>query len=362
MHHVLIVDDEPWIRSSLEKRVTSASELAVVSEAAPNGRKALEWLELHHADICITDVRMPVMDGLELIRLINERFPWMVCIVVSSYDDFQYARESIHHGAIDYILKPIEQEVLNAALGKAIAELTRRRYHEAYQRVVRLLPHHRPMMERWVKQVQAYQLETMPLMVVDTLEMLESWADGAFYLLIPLSMVWLNLVCEELRRDKFDATLDEGTDSAIGEKTLPKERERSYFRLCAVRRLEEGALRLFGAAKEVIDHPARKVVEEIKRYVERHYAEKLSLQDIADVAEMSRNYSAGLFKQETGMTVWNYLVAVRMRKARELLLGTSMKVYEIAGEVGYENVVYFSQLFKEHFGMNPGEYKKRMEA
>src|SRR5690606_34743242 len=134
------------------------------------------------------------------------------------------------------------------------------------------------------------------------------------------------------------------------------DKRRSYYRLCAVRRLEEGAQLLFHTSRELQDNPSRKVIEDVKAYIEAHYNRKLTLQELADVADVSRNYIATLFRKTTGETIWNYLVTIRMRKARELLLGTTMKVYEIASSVGYENSVHFSQLFKEHYGLSPAEY------
>ncbi|CAM3609082.1 DUF2961 domain-containing protein [Marinicrinis lubricantis] len=101
-------------------------------------------------------------------------------------------------------------------------------------------------------------------------------------------------------------------------------------------------------------------VEQVKRYVQEHYAKKIHLQDVADAVSMSRTYISNLFKQQTGMTIWNYLVAVRMQHARDMLLRSSMKSYEVAMRVGYENSIHFSKLFREHFGLNPMEFKRKM--
>src|SRR5690606_12038587 len=102
----------------------------------------------------------------------------------------------------------------------------------------------------------------------------------------------------------------------LWDKTVPLDKVRSYFRLSAVRRLEEGAARLFLVGKEAMEHPTRKVIEEVKAYIREQYARKTSLQEIADRVNISRNYLANVFKQETGSTIWNYLTSVRMEKAR----------------------------------------------
>jgi two-component system response regulator YesN len=362
MMRVLVVDDEPLIRSSLTSKIEQYGEDTFVSGTAANGAKAVDWLKAHYADLCVTDVKMPIMDGLQLIETMRAEYPWMTSIVVSSYDEFEYAKTSLRHGAIDYIVKPIDQEQLNGALTRASTELAERRQRDAALLLMRHLPHHQAMQQRWIRQIQTMQLDTVPLMVVDTLEMLESWAGERFYLLNPLSMGWLELIVEELKKEKVTIELKEGQDLGLGGKTIPNEKVRSYFRLCAVRRLEEGAHHIFDVTQAARDQPSRRSVEEVKAYIREHYADKLNLQELADRVAISRNYFAQMFKQETGTTIWSYLVQVRMNKARELVLGTDKKMYEIAHEVGYDNSVHFSQLFKEHYGLTPAEFKKRMES
>ncbi|WP_127583608.1 response regulator transcription factor [Paenibacillus koleovorans] len=361
MYRVLVVDDEPLIRESLSSKIEQVGEETVVSGTAANGAKALEWLDGHYADICVTDVKMPIMDGLELIGKVRERYPWMISVVVSSYDEFDYAKTSMQLGAVDYIIKPVDQQHLDEAFARATHEVSSRRKADAALLLMRSLPHHQDMLKRWLLQFQTVQLETLPLLVVDTLDMLESLAGDRFYLLNPMSMAWLELIVEELKKEKVRIELHEGKDLGLWEKTIPHEKVRSYFRLCAVRRLEEGANRIFAVCQALKDQPARRAVEEVKAFVNEHYADKLNLQDIADRVAFSRNHFAHMFKQETGTTIWHYLIQIRMGKARELLLGTGMKVYEIASAVGYDNSVHFSQVFKEHFGLSPAEFKKRME-
>lgn len=361
MIRVLIVDDAHIIRSSLRKSVEELDESIVVAGEESNGSRALQWLENHYADLCITDVRMPVMDGLELIRNINKKYEWVKSMVISTYDDFHYAKESIELEAVDYILKPINKESLHKALDKCIQKITKGRQREALELYVRKAPHHRAELRSWREHIRAQRTETLPLLIVDTLELLEEWIEGRYYLMNDLAMIWLESVMEELDMGVTNISLYEGKDIGMGESTIPQTKLRSYFRLCTVHRLEEGSKRMLEVVDGVKDKKNLKLIDQILAYIEEHYAEKINLQDLADQVKISRSYLVSLFKQETGMTVWNYIVAERMKKARDLLLQSNMKSYEIGDKVGYDDPIYFSQLFKKHFGLSPMEYKKRME-
>ncbi|NOU91669.1 helix-turn-helix domain-containing protein [Paenibacillus sp. LMG 31456] len=76
---------------------------------------------------------------------------------------------------------------------------------------------------------------------------------------------------------------------------------------------------------------------------------------------MSRSYLTVLFKQSTGITIWSYLVEVRMNQAKLMLLDQQLKIYQVANLVGYENSEHFSKLFKEYFGVTPKEYRRLVE-
>lgn len=360
MNRVLIVDDEPIIRLSLAKKVKECDETAIVAGTAADGQEALKWLGGHFADLCITDVKMPNMNGLELIRSIKTSYPWMHCIVVSSYDDFSYVKQSLELNVIDYILKPVDTTELRRVLKKAMAEMSRNRKDAAARLLLNKLPHHRDMLERWLKAAETLLVEKIPLLIVDTLDMLESWVQRQYHLLPELATQWLGVVYETLLKEcRYEPAALPAEIRATFE-MLTHAQLRTYFRVCAVHDLERGACQLIARMQEERNRKGSRIVAQVKEYVEKHYAGRITLQDVADALGISRTYLASLFKQETGMTFLNYLVSVRMEKARELLLNTPMKVYEITSSVGYENSIHFAKLFKEYFGLNPMEYKKRM--
>ncbi len=107
LYKVMIVDDEPIIRFGLSSCVNWEQEgLSLVGEAA-NGEAALSMIKEQAVDILITDIRMPLMDGLELTRQVKAILPNIKVILISSYSDFEFAREAVKLGVVvDYLLKP----------------------------------------------------------------------------------------------------------------------------------------------------------------------------------------------------------------------------------------------------------------
>ncbi|MFA5602911.1 MAG: response regulator [Bacilli bacterium] len=108
------------------------------------------------------------------------------------------------------------------------------------------------------------------------------------------------------------------------------------------------------------DYHASQILDQAIGYVKKNYQDSsLSLDDVSTSAGMSRCYFAVIFKQQTGKTFNRYLTDLRINKAKDLILYTDERSYEIGLKVGYDNASYFSTVFKKTTGMSPTEYKKR---
>ncbi|HZG57690.1 response regulator [Paenibacillus sp.] len=126
MPNIVIVDDEAIFRRGLRSMIASLDpEWNVVGDAR-DGYEALDLLQERRPDVMLTDIRMPRMDGLQLQKIARERFPELVSAVVSGYEDFAYVKQSMQHGAKDYLMKPIEREELAKLLQRLKAEVRER--------------------------------------------------------------------------------------------------------------------------------------------------------------------------------------------------------------------------------------------
>ncbi len=123
MYKVFLVDDEIVVRESIRSNIKWEDTQFIFSGEAPDGEMALPLIEEIKPDIVITDVKMPFMDGLELSRIVKKNMPWIKVIILSGHDEFEYAKEAIHIGVTDYLLKPINSGNLLKELGKVALQI-----------------------------------------------------------------------------------------------------------------------------------------------------------------------------------------------------------------------------------------------
>ncbi|RHW37614.1 response regulator [Lysinibacillus yapensis] len=118
MNRILLVDDEKWVRKALMWSIKKLNfPLEIVHECS-NGLEAIDWIKNNEIDLVITDIRMPVMDGLTFVNELNRLGRKVDCIVISVHDEFHYVQQAFRKGAMDYLLKPIEEEDLKECLLK----------------------------------------------------------------------------------------------------------------------------------------------------------------------------------------------------------------------------------------------------
>jgi two-component system response regulator YesN len=241
MWKIVVIDDDRHVVEGLKKFIQQLGPEVIYAGNAADGREALNLIRSEKPDVILTDIMMPVMDGLEMIEeLRKEGYPGEI-IILSGYADFQYARQALRFQVNDYLLKPMTLEELHNALKKAAARLSDR---------------------------------------------------GR---IIKTGLGW----------------------SA--------------------------------------DNHHRDTVDYMIRFAEENYGKNICLEDLAKKLPFSRNYLNHVFKLNTGETFTNFLIRVRMEKAKALLREGRYYVYEIAEMVGYKNIPYFSYIFRRYTGFKPSD-------
>ncbi|WP_338555441.1 response regulator [Paenibacillus sp. KS-LC4] len=541
MLNVIIVDDELLMRIGLKSMINWEEYGFYIAGEAANGKEALELAAQLSPDLIITDIKMPVMDGLELIRQVSQLLPSCQFVILSCLDEFQYAKEAVRLGAVDYLIKSDmkqqqlldvlsvakkksewllhnsggavfkqhykegigymkesvfkelfsgfrnEEEIVSRseALGISLVqgsmvliklridrfESIRQKYVEQDEKLLRYAVVN--MMEeliprKWRKEVivessSEYLLimnmpekEGMPenqsllsheeVLPIERLNKLFASISGAMkdYLNISLSIGISGIAAgfnglrkayqeadKALRLLFFESTgnvsyfeggsiRQRNNDSFV----LGREEESRFRRLIeedeagaqayleqlrkkvdaegvtenAIRKLNIRLLTLINscfpsipetgirgytpyellfqeerlnglhelvlhylqqclAHNQSTDNRNQSYAEQASEIIMNHYAEELSLQSVASQINVNPSYLSRIFKQETGSNFVSFLTRVRMDRALYFLRGKNMKVYEVAGLVGYPNTAYFSKLFKKVIGVTPEEYR-----
>ncbi|HUX22634.1 MAG TPA: response regulator, partial [Spirochaetia bacterium] len=134
MYKFLIIDDEPVVREGISENIDWASHGYTLVGACRDGREGIAAIEELCPDVVLTDICMPFADGLELAAFIADRYPETKTILLTGYDEFEYAQEAVKLKVSDFLLKPITAEELRAILDRVRLELDeeRRRKEDLY--------------------------------------------------------------------------------------------------------------------------------------------------------------------------------------------------------------------------------------
>lgn len=127
---LLIAEDELWLRKRLVSTIDWPSYGISEVYEAEDGGEALEIALKEKPDIVITDIRMPELSGIDLMKKLNENSIFSKMIVVSGYDDFEYAQGALRMGAINYLLKPVDEEELLDSVKRCVEELKKEKNKE----------------------------------------------------------------------------------------------------------------------------------------------------------------------------------------------------------------------------------------
>ncbi|QJD84039.1 response regulator transcription factor [Cohnella herbarum] len=117
--HFIVAEDEPLLLRTLVNQIQRVDPLFHIVHAAPDGESVLRFIENSQVpDVLITDIHMPVMDGIHLIGIIEKYYPSVKKVVISGYSEFEYARQALKNNVLDFLLKPVKKQDLEDLLSK----------------------------------------------------------------------------------------------------------------------------------------------------------------------------------------------------------------------------------------------------
>lgn len=139
MNSILLVDDERWVRTALRHSIKLFPSFQIAHECE-NGLEALDWIKQNQADLILTDIRMPRMDGLAFIKQLREENYENDVIVISGYDDFRFVQEALRSGVTDYLLKPVQDSELKKCFEQWLEKRSRQKKEEQSAREEEAIP------------------------------------------------------------------------------------------------------------------------------------------------------------------------------------------------------------------------------
>ncbi|MCL6603624.1 MAG: response regulator [Paenibacillus sp.] len=519
-YRVILVDDEPIILRSLKAAIPWHDlQLDIVGEAR-NGEAALRLISETSPNIIISDIRMPVIDGITLMKEVLSRDSKLIFIFISGYGEFEYAREALRQGAFDYLLKPIDHDELTEMLTRAKIRLDRQKENDQLLHSVQMLSllarermfaeftlgNPRPLQHlQWLENSELEGEYFMAVVQLDSYAALtakwsaeekrlwlfairnitEEWSmenggltvfpfhNGEWIILFPGSLnsekvsLGENLIRGIKRYSKLSCsvgisrctrgidqlstiyplaakalyqrfysgqagvfldgeTLSDGSQEIkypkhlevaliesirtlnmermltlcdelaeyIEAQAFPQEiaerlivemivvlyRQFEHLNLLADWSLDGLLSRLhtletlnemitalkqefrewmLQSNKTVTREDGRSVIEKAIRYIDSNYHKDLSIEEVAELADLSISHFCTSFKQISGYTFLEYVTYCRMEKAKYILQNSNVKVYQIAPLVGYQDSRYFTQVFKRATGKTPTEYREQ---
>ena len=241
MWKVMIADDESYMLEAMENLIDwKKMECRLVSKAK-NGQELLEQVKKNPPDIIITDIKMPLISGIEVAKYVYENRLSIKVIILSAYADFKFAQEAIKYDVCGYIIKTSVIEMLPGMIQKAIGKLS---------------------------------------------------------------------VSTEPEKDNEERYSDD-------------------------------------------------ILGRLQKYIAEHYTDKLTLTKIAREIHANGSYLSRLYKTKTGQNLFDVINKMKLEKAKEYM-SQGKRIYEIAQLVGFDDVSYFSRVFKKYEGCSPREYENRL--
>ncbi len=357
-YKVVIVDDEPWTREVIKALADwEALGLEIAGEAS-DGDYGLELIRRIEPDIILTDVKMPHLDGIRLIETLRGENNSAAVIFISGYDDYSYIRSALQLNAVDYLLKPIKQEELNKQLQNCITRLSEREDKRNDSRSPEIGFLDAPWAGKYylLRDNLCDSLNSLDTAIIrrkcNEIYQLVMAYEGENPSKSIMVCIYYNLMNT---LEHFMLSRELSPKDILNKNSTSFVFSQDSF----LKEMMEYIQKLYIAASEQMQefnrNRNRLDIARIKKYLEEHYADGITLELTAAIFYVSKEYLSKSFKLATGKGFSEYLTALRMERARELIKEYKIPLKEVGEMVGYIDQAHFYKTFKKYYGMTPGE-------
>lgn len=399
---ILIVEDEVLVRYGLKSMVNWEKMGIDVIGDASNGKEALEIYKREKPDIIMTDIKMPIMDGLELVEKIREEDQKTKIVLLTCYEEFSYLLTAMKLGVSDYILKlKMKPDEIEKTIEKVCKELDKENMNsEDYQQALpdksdlfgQYVFYHQVSEEIFREQIdkmdfqvseKSYRICQMEIMNYGDVCDRTKDEQGALIQFLILNMV--NEILEKYQNGeliketekKYLLLVEENEEQKSDTKNILREITRvlnEYIKAQIAWKISSeghswGELPdLYQECKEEKpktdqnENAEKQISIEIykaKEYIDKHLSEKLTLNQIAEMVSLSPNYFSSMWKKEMNIGFVDYITEQRVEKAKDLFATTDLRTHEVAELTGFGDDSYFSKIFRKVAGKNPSSFRKR---
>lgn len=349
MWKVMIADDEPYVREGLEKLISWEALGCKLVYAAENGKELLEQIDKDPPNIVIVDIRMPLVDGLEVAEYIFKNRLRTSVIILTAYADFHYAQKAIQYQVSDYVVKTSALEEIPAAVEK-IRQRLESEEMICYRMVVMKMDKNTDRLRQFYRYAfSAFEYRLMNGLTEDE-GLILSLKGSSNPEDVLLGCEKLMNLCRNFLGEEPQIMCSRIYEQWGEQKEVYKElveyAEESGESIVIQPQFEDNILE------------SDNILDSIKKYIHRHYTEKVTLLEVAEAVHFSPGYLSRFYKMKTGENLFDTINSLRIEKAKKLLEKGDKKIYEIADLTGFEDTAYFSKVFKKYTGCPPKEYAR----
>lgn len=396
MYRIGILDDEYLTCLGLAKAVDWSTVDVEVAFTCQDGKKGLEMIRKEKPDLVLTDIRMPGLSGVDLVKELRKDGFEGEIIVLTAYKEFDYAVETYRSGIFSYLLKPVDNDELLKVTKEAIDHLKDKRREEERRKSMeenlsvmesdffyRLF--HNITKEEFLESEKKFSFKVYPSGILfllkkenredeyplleagrilsssllqEGISSLERIEENSFYLFIDTSDMdkVLSILMHSFSRveEKTDAVFT----GALASYSSPIEISRAYSidKECIKNKLYYGFNTIEIEKKSDLSYRHYIAVQDFYRILSQHYQDDLSVASVSMMMNVSDSYLMHLLRKSLGRTFNDILTDYRIAVAKKLLKEGKLRVNEVADKVGYNDEKYFSRVFKKRVGVSPSEY------